>query len=221
MANLTIEPPLVDLVDEEDEPDPTTPGARRKRSGVKRPAARPGSDLPPTVLLQRSEIMSGVDRTRIDTQRNLLDVLDKIAAESGGKAGGVSGAVAPAAYALDRGIDLSPYGSWTLKGAPQQGGVEPDECYIVGADQSRERPDLAIEVVWTSGGIGFGPSLSFGTQPHSTPSLVISQAICSSLRPSYFQRLTSAATCASTPACPSPNGQVAFPFMLARSVHSF
>jgi Uma2 family endonuclease len=31
--------------------------------------------------------------------------------------------------------------------------VEPDECYIVGADQSRERPDLAIEVVWTSGGI--------------------------------------------------------------------
>jgi Uma2 family endonuclease len=57
------------------------------------------------------------------------------------------------AYALDRGIDLSPYGSWTLKDAPRQTGVEPDECYIVGADQSRERPDLAIEVVWTSGGI--------------------------------------------------------------------
>jgi Uma2 family endonuclease len=57
------------------------------------------------------------------------------------------------AYALERGIDLSPYGSWTLRNAPRQTGAEPDECYLVGADQGRERPDLAIEVVWTSGGI--------------------------------------------------------------------
>lgn len=57
------------------------------------------------------------------------------------------------AYALERGIDLSPYGGWTLKNAPMQSGAEPDECYIVGEDQSREAPDLAIEVVWTSGGI--------------------------------------------------------------------
>lgn len=57
------------------------------------------------------------------------------------------------AYALERGIDLSPYGSWTLKNAPRRSGAEPDECYLVGADQSRERPDLVIEVVWTSGGI--------------------------------------------------------------------
>lgn len=57
------------------------------------------------------------------------------------------------AYALERGIDLSPYGSWTLKSAPKQSGVEPDECYIVGSDQGRERPDLAIEVIWTSGGL--------------------------------------------------------------------
>jgi Uma2 family endonuclease len=57
------------------------------------------------------------------------------------------------AYALERGIDLSPYGSWTLKSAPRQGGAEPDECYIVGPDQGRDRPDLVIEVVWTSGGI--------------------------------------------------------------------
>jgi Uma2 family endonuclease len=56
-------------------------------------------------------------------------------------------------YALERGIDLSPYGAWTLKSAPKQAGVEPDECYIVGSDQSKERPDLAIEVVWTSGGL--------------------------------------------------------------------
>jgi Uma2 family endonuclease len=31
--------------------------------------------------------------------------------------------------------------------------VEPDECYLVGSDQSRQTPDLVIEVVWTSGGI--------------------------------------------------------------------
>lgn len=57
------------------------------------------------------------------------------------------------AYAMARGIDLSPYGGWTLKSAPREAGAEPDECYIIGADQQKERPDLAIEVVWTSGGI--------------------------------------------------------------------
>jgi Uma2 family endonuclease len=56
------------------------------------------------------------------------------------------------AYALERGVDLSPYGAWTLKSAPEQGGLEPDECYLLG-DQSKDTPDLAIEVVWTSGGI--------------------------------------------------------------------
>ncbi len=57
------------------------------------------------------------------------------------------------AYALARDVDLSPYGSWTLRAAPREAGVEPDECYIIGADQSKTMPDLAIEVVWTSGGI--------------------------------------------------------------------
>ena len=57
------------------------------------------------------------------------------------------------AYAVERGIDLSPYGGWTLKSAPKQTSVEPDECYIVGSDQNREIPHLAIEVVWTSGSI--------------------------------------------------------------------
>lgn len=56
------------------------------------------------------------------------------------------------AYALERGIDLSPYGGWTLKSLPKQSGLEPDECYLVG-DQSKDIPDLAIEVVWSSGGI--------------------------------------------------------------------
>jgi Uma2 family endonuclease len=56
-------------------------------------------------------------------------------------------------FALESGKDLSPYGGWTLKKAPKQAGVEPDECYLLGADQSRQTPDLVIEVVWTSGGI--------------------------------------------------------------------
>jgi Uma2 family endonuclease len=57
------------------------------------------------------------------------------------------------AFALERDIDLSPYGSWTLKDAPKRAGVEPDECYLVGSNQGRSTPDLVIEVIWTSGGI--------------------------------------------------------------------
>ena len=49
-------------------------------------------------------------------------------------------------------IELSPYRSWTLKNGRNAGG-EPDECYIVGEDQSKDRPDLVIEVIWTSGGL--------------------------------------------------------------------
>jgi Uma2 family endonuclease len=46
------------------------------------------------------------------------------------------------AYAFARGIDFSPYGAGTLKHATKKAGAEPDECYIIGADQSKERPDL-------------------------------------------------------------------------------
>lgn len=56
-------------------------------------------------------------------------------------------------YALETGLLLSPYGGWTLKEGPQQAGAEPDECYLIGPDQDRDRPDLVIEVIWTSGSI--------------------------------------------------------------------
>lgn len=56
-------------------------------------------------------------------------------------------------YAIERGVVLSPYGSWTLKHAPELAGVEPDECYIIGPDQEKDRPDLVIEVIWTSGSL--------------------------------------------------------------------
>lgn len=32
-------------------------------------------------------------------------------------------------------------------------GAEPDECYVFGEDPDPERPDLAIEVIWISGGM--------------------------------------------------------------------
>jgi Uma2 family endonuclease len=56
------------------------------------------------------------------------------------------------AYAEERGIDLNGYGSWTIRSAPKERGVEPDKCYIVGVER-KEAPDLAIEVVWTHGGL--------------------------------------------------------------------
>lgn len=60
------------------------------------------------------------------------------------------------AYADERGLDLEGYGSWTVKSAAEERGAEADECYIVGSERKPGevgRPDLAIEVVWTSGGL--------------------------------------------------------------------
>lgn len=57
-------------------------------------------------------------------------------------------------YCVERGIDFTTLGSWTLEDKPKEVGIEPDECYVFGtAGKSAPRPDLAIEVVWTSGGI--------------------------------------------------------------------
>lgn len=50
-----------------------------------------------------------------------------------------------------REVDITPYGAWTLENKAAQRGAEPDECYVVGSDPDPSSPDLAIEVVWTSG----------------------------------------------------------------------
>lgn len=55
-------------------------------------------------------------------------------------------------WAFVRGIKVIGVGSWTLRNAPRERGLEPDECYFLG-QQRKERPDIAIEVVWTSGGL--------------------------------------------------------------------
>jgi Uma2 family endonuclease len=56
-------------------------------------------------------------------------------------------------WCLERGVEFTTLGSWTLEKKEQSRGVEPDECYLFGGASERERPDLAIEVVWTSGGL--------------------------------------------------------------------
>jgi Uma2 family endonuclease len=57
------------------------------------------------------------------------------------------------AWCFARGVEITPYGSWTLESKRSERGAEPDECYVVGDDDDPERPHLAIEVVHTSGGI--------------------------------------------------------------------
>jgi Uma2 family endonuclease len=54
-------------------------------------------------------------------------------------------------YADVVGLELEGYGSMTMRSAPRARGLEPDECYAVGG--AKDHPDLAIEVVWTSGGL--------------------------------------------------------------------
>jgi Uma2 family endonuclease len=53
------------------------------------------------------------------------------------------------------GVPLEGYGSWTLEDEEADRGAEADECYTVRrvAKSDEDRPDIAIEVVWTSGGI--------------------------------------------------------------------
>lgn len=55
------------------------------------------------------------------------------------------------AYADEKGLVFEGYKSMTMRNAPTLRGLEPDECYAVGA--AKESPDLAVEVIWTHGGI--------------------------------------------------------------------
>ncbi len=56
-------------------------------------------------------------------------------------------------YCLEHDIDFTPYGAWTLKEKREERGAEADECYVFGEPKNPKRPDLAIEVEWTSGRI--------------------------------------------------------------------
>ncbi|NET02548.1 MAG: Uma2 family endonuclease [Sphaerospermopsis sp. SIO1G2] len=54
-------------------------------------------------------------------------------------------------YFMETGIDFYPLGSTTFRREVSARGIEPDECYCF--DSEKPVPDLAIEVVVTSGGI--------------------------------------------------------------------
>lgn len=56
-------------------------------------------------------------------------------------------------YCLENDIEFRTLGSWTLEDKDADRGAEPDECYVFREFGSAKRPDLAIEVIWTSGGI--------------------------------------------------------------------
>lgn len=55
------------------------------------------------------------------------------------------------AYADEKGLVFEGYKSMTMRNAPKLRGIEPDECYAIGAP--KDSPDLAVEVMWTHGGI--------------------------------------------------------------------
>ncbi|MGB5737479.1 MAG: Uma2 family endonuclease [Thiohalocapsa sp.] len=58
------------------------------------------------------------------------------------------------AWADLTGVELTGAGSWTLKDSIKGLAAEADECYLIGPlDGEPERPDIAIEVIKTSGGI--------------------------------------------------------------------
>jgi Uma2 family endonuclease len=56
-------------------------------------------------------------------------------------------------YCTHHEIEFTPYGAWTLKKKREERGAEADECYVFGEPKDPKRPDLAIEVEWTSGRI--------------------------------------------------------------------
>ena len=61
------------------------------------------------------------------------------------------------AYAEISGVDMTSCGSWTQKDRIADAGLEPDECFLFGYFETDEdmpkRPDLAVEVEWSRGGI--------------------------------------------------------------------
>lgn len=57
------------------------------------------------------------------------------------------------AWCFENEVDITPYRSWTLESKESERGVEPDECYVLGDVPDPQRPDLAVEVIWTSGSV--------------------------------------------------------------------
>jgi Uma2 family endonuclease len=54
-------------------------------------------------------------------------------------------------YADETGLVFEGYGSLTMRNAPNQCAIEPDECYAVGA--AKESPDVTVDVICNDGGL--------------------------------------------------------------------
>lgn len=57
------------------------------------------------------------------------------------------------AWCEENDAELDGYGSWTVKDKKLDAGAEADECYVLGSPDSVTRPDLAIEVNWSTRGL--------------------------------------------------------------------
>jgi Uma2 family endonuclease len=57
------------------------------------------------------------------------------------------------AYFEARDVEYTGVGAWTLESKRLKKSAEPDECYVLGPRKGKPKlPDLAIEVIWSSGG---------------------------------------------------------------------
>ncbi len=56
-------------------------------------------------------------------------------------------------YCIHHDVEFKALGSWTLENKSASRGAEPDKCYKLHRTDEGGWPDLAIEVVWTSGGL--------------------------------------------------------------------
>src|SRR5439155_14101737 len=45
------------------------------------------------------------------------------------------------AWCVERGVEITPYGSWTHESKDADRGIEPDECYVLGDNPQPERAD--------------------------------------------------------------------------------
>jgi Uma2 family endonuclease len=54
-------------------------------------------------------------------------------------------------WAMERNVDLRGFGGATFRQEAKQRGLEPDECYKLGALHEDDVPDIAIEVIVSSG----------------------------------------------------------------------
>jgi hypothetical protein len=76
MASLTIDPPLIELSDDDEDDKPGADGKRKKRKGYKR-REKGAPPLPPTVELTRGEIMDGVTEVFGGLKRCIVEQIQR------------------------------------------------------------------------------------------------------------------------------------------------